>query len=81
MSELSRSVTLSRNVTMEDEGKKRPGRQPVYQVGVTTKLSLPEIQQLDRLAAQAGVSRYELVRRTLVEALWLDAAPGDSPSH
>lgn len=68
-------MELSRNVTMED-GKKRPGRQPVYQVGVTTKLSLPEIQQLDRLAARAGLSRYELVRRTLVEALWLDSAPG-----
>lgn len=65
---------LSRNVTTE-EGKKRPGRAPVYQVGVTTKLTLPEIQQLDRLAERTGLSRYELVRRTLVEALLLDAAP------
>lgn len=70
-----------------EEVKKRPGRQPVYQVGVTTKLSLPEMQQLDRLAAHAGLSRYELVRRTLVEALWLDTAPGErtqaieTPAH
>lgn len=68
---------MSRSVTKEEEEvKKRPGRQPVYQVAITTKLTVPEAQQLDRLAAELGMSRYELTRRTLVEALWLDAAPG-----
>lgn len=71
-------MDLSHIVTMDD-GKNRPGRPPVYQVGVTTKLTLAEVQELDRLAARVGLSRYELVRRVLVEALQLDAPPAPHP--
>lgn len=89
MSELSRNVTiggepgtgeLSRNVTNggepgTGEGKKRRGKEPQYLVEITTKLPMEQVQQLDRMAEQLGLSRYELMRRTLREALWLSSAP------